>query len=99
MILYRTISSTFLTLHLFLSTGSYKTGTSRLILLSVGDMVRAIMDVKPLRVQDLRLDYDNSQIYVAGTLLDRSPYEGEFKTSAFSADFYNYLFFLRKSII
>ena len=34
------------------------------------------MGVKALRVQDLRLDYDNSQVYVSCTLLDRSPDEG-----------------------
>ena len=35
------------------------------------------MQVSPLRVQDVRLDYDNSQIYVSATLLDRSPPDGK----------------------
>ena len=34
----------------------------------------------PIRVQDVRLDYDNSQIYVSATLLDRSPPDGKFHT-------------------
>ena len=33
--------------------------------------------MSPLRVQDVRLDYDNSQIYISATLLDRSPYLGK----------------------
>ena len=34
------------------------------------------MNVMPIRVQALKLKYDNSFVYVSAMLLDRSPYEG-----------------------
>lgn len=58
--------------------GSYKSGTSGQIILNTGRYFREIMNVNPIRVQDVRLDYDNSQIYVSATLIDRSPYQAQF---------------------
>lgn len=34
------------------------------------------LNVSAIRVQDLRLDYDNSNVYISATLLDRSPASG-----------------------
>ena len=34
------------------------------------------MNVSYIRVQDIRLDFDNSNIYISATLLDRTPYAG-----------------------
>ncbi|XP_053395706.1 uncharacterized protein LOC123524576 [Mercenaria mercenaria] len=58
--------------------GSYKSGTSGQIISNSQRFFREIMNVNPIRVQDVRLDYDNSQIYVSATLIDRSPYEAQF---------------------
>lgn len=36
------------------------------------------LNVSAIRVQDLRLDYDNSNVYISATLLDRSPASAQF---------------------
>ncbi|XP_052216827.1 uncharacterized protein LOC127834810 [Dreissena polymorpha] len=53
--------------------GAYKTGTSGQLLADAGSAIRAAANVNPIRVQDIRLDYDNSQVFVSGTIIDRSP--------------------------
>ena len=35
-----------------------------------------ILNVSSIRVQDVRLDYDNSNVYISATLLDRTPAAG-----------------------
>ncbi|KAL4236845.1 hypothetical protein ACF0H5_005231 [Mactra antiquata] len=58
--------------------GSYRSGTSGQIIENAGRWFRDTMQVNPIRVQDVRLDYDNSQIYISATLIDRSPYLAQF---------------------
>ncbi|XP_060563272.1 uncharacterized protein LOC132722747 [Ruditapes philippinarum] len=58
--------------------GSYKSGTAGQIILDAQRYFYENMNVNPIRVQDVRLDYDNSQIYISATLIDRSPFEAQF---------------------
>ncbi|XP_022318193.2 uncharacterized protein LOC111121287 isoform X2 [Crassostrea virginica] len=37
-----------------------------------------ILNVSSIRVQDVRLDYDNSNVYISATLLDRTPAAAQF---------------------
>ncbi|WAR22901.1 hypothetical protein MAR_036570 [Mya arenaria] len=58
--------------------GAYKTGTSVELLTEAASLLRAAASVDPIRLQDVRFDYDNSQIYVYATLLDRTPPQAQF---------------------
>lgn len=57
------------------------------------------LGVSYIRVQDIRIDYDNSNVYISATVLDRAPAAG--KPTECSSEKYvisNLTFFLKKSI-
>ncbi|KAL4236320.1 hypothetical protein ACF0H5_004707 [Mactra antiquata] len=58
--------------------GSYKTGLHDELIESAHTALSSAMLVSPLRVQDVRLNYDNSIIYISAKLMDRSPAQLQF---------------------
>ena len=57
----------------FVLAGKYNSGLGDEIIRESRDRLAAVMNVSPLRVQNVLLNYDNSFVYIAAKLLDVAP--------------------------